>query len=186
MTTNNKKQKQKKIVEPPMQLELTTKLNTPWQLYFHDDPQSWDKESYHEFGPVIETIESYIHIIHNLKSVVGINTANLYLFRTCSHPRWEDKTNANGIAWSMKTNLDNGLNNFIYICDKLVSENSLKPRNDFDMNGFVNGISLSYKEIHYIIKVMISNKKTNNVNFIAKDILNVNRHSDIIWQNIVL
>lgn len=168
------------------ELSLTTVLNSPWQLYFHVDPDNWDKNSYHEFGPQITTLETYMHVMHNLKSINDIGNVNLYLFRASSHPRWEDKTNANGISWSIKTLVDDGLDNFTFIADKIVSENSLKSNNSHDINGFVNGISLAYKEIHYIIKVIISNKQINNKSYIDNDILNINKNATILWQNIML
>lgn len=146
------------------------KLNTRWTLWFHHDPNDWSITGYKQiftFG----TVEEYAKIMARLHMVTSITNINLYLFREGIEPTWEHVANANGGCWSIKESMKVGFGIWKDICDKTVTETLLKTFGDADINGTVNGVSITLKLMNTIIKVWVSDRKISNVQWIDKEVM---------------
>jgi hypothetical protein len=148
-----------------------TKLNTPWCLWFHHDPNDWTKNGYKKIV-TFETINDYVRIMTHLHMVTSIKNINLYLFRDGIEPTWEHKANSNGGCWSIKSNMEVGFDLWQHICNRTVTETLLKTFGEIDVNGTVNGISVTNKSINKIIKIWVSDRKVSNTQWIDREILN--------------
>lgn len=167
-----------------------TKLNSPWTLYYHSGPHDeWDEKSYTALntivGQPINTVDDYYNFVHCLDMINGSNVINFYLFRHDRHPRYEAESNARAISWTARANMENGLQKWQQLCDYTVAENALKNIDDVDINGTINGVSITYKQTHYIIRMTISDKKLNNTSLINQSIIDILRPSTIQWQPIM-
>lgn len=160
------------------------KLNTKWTLWFHHDPNDWQISGYKKIH-TFETIDDYLKIMSYLHMVTSIKNINLYLFRENIDPTWEHKANSNGGCWSIKISIDNGFNLWHKICNKATTENLLKQfsndESDKDINGTINGISITNKLMNTIIKIWVSDRKVCNNQWLDKDIIN-SVHSKIMYQ----
>lgn len=144
------------------------KLNTPWSLWFHNDPTDWKMSGYTKLT-TFTTLEEYANIMSRLHNVESIRTINLYLFRENIQPIWEDPANANGGNWSIKEPIDSGYDLWRLIADKIVTETLLKQdqvvqhRANLDINGTINGISINNKQpLNTIVKICVSDRKVSN------------------------
>jgi len=167
-----------------------TKLNTPWTLYYHSGaPDDWSNESYTNINNFmkkqITTVEEYYNIVHRLHLLNCSNVINFYLFRHNRHPMYESEQNAFAISWTARANIDTGFEKWIKLCDNIVVENTLKTIDNVDLNGTINGISITYKQTHYIIRITISDKKINNSALINQNIIDIIKPSTIQWQPII-
>ena len=115
--------------------------------------------------------------------VTSIKTINLYLFRDGIEPTWEDRANSNGGFWSIKVSMETGLGIWKKMCDKTVCESILKTSGETDINGTVNGISITSKLMNTIVKIWVSDRKVSNNQWIDTDILE-GVNSKIIYQAI--
>jgi hypothetical protein len=156
------------------------KLNTSWILWFHHDPNDWNLTGYKQIT-TFNTVDDYLKIMSYLHMVTSIKTINLYLFRKGIEPTWEDKANSNGGFWSFKVSIDTGIDQWRKMCDKAVCETILKTAGSTDINGTVNGISITSKLMNTIIKIWVSDRKISNNQWLDTDILN-NINSKIIYQ----
>jgi hypothetical protein len=154
----------------------TKKLNTKWTLWFHHNPNDWQISGYKKIH-TFETIDDYLQIMSYLHMITSIKNINLYLFRDNIEPTWEDKANSNGGCWSIKILIDAGFNLWHKICNKAITENLLKQfsdRNeDNDINGTINGISITNKSMNTIIKIWVSDRKVSNYQWLDTDIINM-------------
>ena len=165
----------------------TKKLNTKWTLWFHHNPNDWQISGYKKIH-TFETIDNYLQIMSYLHMITSIKNINLYLFRDNIEPTWEDKANSNGGCWSIKIPIDTGFNLWHKICNKAITENLLKQfsdRNedneDNDINGTINGISITNKSMNTIIKIWVSDRKVSNYQWLDADIINM-INSKIMYQ----
>jgi hypothetical protein len=146
------------------------KLNTKWTLWFHHDPNDWSITGYKQiftFG----TVEEYAKIMTRLHMVTSITNINLYLFREGIEPTWEHVANANGGCWSIKESMKVGFGVWKEICDKTVTETLLKTFGEADINGTINGVSITLKLMNTIIKIWVSDRKISNIQWIDKEIM---------------
>jgi len=157
-----------------------TKLNTPWTLWFHHDPNDWNLSGYKKIA-TFRTVDEYLRIMNHIHMVTSIKTINLYLFREGIEPTWEDDANSNGGFWSIKVSMDTGLGIWKKMCDKAVCETILKTAGDKDINGTVNGITITSKLMNTIVKIWVSDRKVSNNQWIDNEILS-NITSKIIYQ----
>ena len=144
------------------------KLNTPWALWFHHDPNDWKITGYTKLT-TFSTLEEYANIMTRLQNVESIKTINLYLFRENIEPIWEDPANANGGNWSIKEPIDSGYDLWRLVADKIVTETLLiqehvvQHRANLDINGTINGISINNKQpLNTIVKICVSDRKVSN------------------------
>jgi hypothetical protein len=156
------------------------KLNTRWCLWFHHDPNDWTKKGYKNIM-TFDTIEDYVKVITHLHMVTSIKNINLYLFRENIEPTWEHEANSNGGCWSIKATMDVGFDLWRNIADKMVTENLLKTFGNNDLNGAVNGVSITNKLMNTIVKIWVSDRKVCSNSLIDKDISN-QVSSKIIYQ----
>jgi len=156
------------------------KLNTPWTLWFHHDPNDWNLSGYKKIA-TFKTVDEYLRIMSHIHMVTSIKTINLYLFREGIEPTWEDHANSNGGFWSVKVSMDTGIGLWKKMCDKAVCETILKTSGDKDINGTVNGISITSKLMNTIVKIWVSDRKISSNQWIDNEILS-NITSKIIYQ----
>lgn len=147
------------------------KLNSKWCIWFHHDPNDWTKKGYKNIA-TFETIEDYLQVLTHLHMVTSIKNINLYLFRENIEPTWEHEANANGGCWSIKSTMENGFDLWRNIADKVVTETLLKTFGSNDINGTINGISITNKSMNTIVKIWVSDRKVCNNQWIDKDISN--------------
>ena len=156
------------------------KLNSKWCLWFHYDPNDWKITGYHKIE-TFETVDDYLKIMSHLHMVTSIRNINLYLFRENIEPTWEHEANSNGGCWSIKSTNDYGFDIWHKICDKAITENLLKTSGTKDINGAINGISITNKSMNNIVKIWVSDRKVCNNQWIDRDILN-QVNSKIMYQ----
>ena len=150
------------------------KLNTPWSLWFHHDPNDWKISGYTKITTMY-TVKEYATIMNRLHKVESIKNINLYLFRENIEPIWEFDANEKGGDWSIKEPIENGYDIWKQIADKMVSESLLKAdginyRNSIDINGTINGCSINSKSTNVIVKIRVSDKKISNQSLIDPQI----------------
>jgi len=148
------------------------KLNTSWCLWFHHDPNNWELSGYNKIA-TFKTIDDYLKIMIHLHMVTSIKLIDLYLFREGIDPIWEAKSNSRGGSWSIKSTSNDGFDLWRKTCDNAVIENLLKTFTDTDkdINGAVNGISITNKMYYTIIKIFVSDKRICNSDLIDKDLI---------------
>jgi len=156
------------------------KLNTPWTLWFHHDPNDWNLSGYKKIT-TFKTVDEYLRIMSHIHMVTSIKTINLYLFREGIDPTWEHHANANGGFWSVKVSMETGLGTWKKMCDKAVCETILKTSGDININGTVNGITITSKLMNTIVKIWVSDRKVSNNQWIDNDII-AGVNSKIIYQ----
>lgn len=151
----------------------TTKLNSNWTLTFHHNPSIWTINGYQQIA-TFDTVDSYLDIMLYLDRVANINSINLCFFRKGITPLWEDNANRNGGHWSMKLNMEQGFTVWKSLTHKLICESLLKTIVEPDINGYINGITISNKIVNNesIIKIWVSDRKISNTSLICTDIMN--------------
>ena len=88
-------------------MEICTKLNDKWFIWYHRNKDNWDNLSSYEKIYEIDTIESYWQFHNNWDKVGGIINKHFFLMKNNITPMYEDKQNCNGGCWSFK--VDNNL-----------------------------------------------------------------------------
>ena len=119
----------------------------------HINDRIWTLHSY-IFLFEIDTYNSYWKMINTMNTHFAdiFKKYSLFLMKNDILPQWEDKANIKGGCWSFKISktcdihsLWNLLGSFL-ITDSLLCEG----------NEFINGISITFKHSHYIIKLWMS------------------------------
>ena len=135
------------------------KLNTNWCLYYHlINNNEWNIESYEKlitFSSLEQILENYKYINDEI-----CKKTMLFLMRENINPLWEDEKNINGACYSFKIPNKIICNTWKNISYNLVAENLI---NENQM--IINGISISPKKFFCILKIWISDKNFDNINF---------------------
>ena len=142
-------------------------LNDSWNLYYHlINNSNWDNNSYIK----ISTLTSLEEIIENYKYIDEeiCKKCMLFLMRKNIYPTWEDENNINGACYSFKISNKIICNVWKNISFNLVSENLLDENENL-----INGISISPKKFFCILKIWISDKNYNKLNFINNNLSNL-------------
>ena len=134
-------------------------LNDSWTLYYHlINNNNWDINSYVKmstFTSLQQIIENYKYIDEDI-----CKKSMLFLMRKNINPIWEDSNNINGACYSFKISNKIICNVWKNISYSLVSENLLNENENL-----INGISISPKKFFCILKIWISDKNYNKLNF---------------------
>jgi len=154
-------------------------LNDIWSVYFHDpNDYNWEEKSY-KFICTISTVEDYCNMFYVFKEL--FYKGMFFIMREHIMPRWEDENNCNGGCFSFKVNTINLEDKFFETTSKVLGE-ILGKTELYSMN--INGISLSPKKNHYIIRIWIkdnkyANKENYNITIPKFSTLMYKNHKDI-------
>lgn len=143
-------------------------LNTNWCLWYHSiDDTTWDKKSY----KLIYTIKDLydLKLMNNSLQPHHLQNGMFFLMREDIFPTWEDPDNRNGSCVSFKISGSQLLANWIFIVERVLTEDILK---DLDKYDEINGLSISPKKEFNICKIWLrnydTNKNTNYKNFLKE------------------
>ena len=124
----------------------------------HCSDPSWSTASYIRILK-FSTIDEYWQLVNSLKDELStlFKTHMIFLMKSYDgidiYPQWEDSHNKNGGCWSMKTSHSEVFQYFISLSAHLIS-GQVSCSNNCDN---VNGISITPKTSHSIIKVWMKN-----------------------------
>lgn len=133
-------------------------LNDCWTLYFRDpnNKSDWSLSSFHELG-TISTIRDYAIMWDAIKDKLmhGI----FFMMREHISPTFEDPSNANGMAISMKFpyhQLNDVFNYFMY---RILGETFVLTDDPID-NENINGVQfITKRKQGFVMKVWLKDKK---------------------------
>lgn len=146
-----------------MKNELYHKLNSNWNLWYHD-PQNcnWNLESYQKIY-TFNTAENYWALHKFIKNDM-LNLGMFFLMRDNITPMWEDENNIHGGCWSFKIIKKDAIKAWIQISVALVSESISKE------SLTITGISISPKKGFCIIKIWNNDKNKSDISYLSNDI----------------
>ena len=134
------------------------KFKNKYILWFHNlNTSDWSFESYQKIYE-IKNIYNFWSVYNNHYS---LNNGMYFLMKKDIKPLYECDENKYGGYWSIKLN-NNVFKIWLNLCLDFVG-------NVLDKNNIVNGLSISFKNKFYIIKIWINNSKYNNINNINID-----------------
>ena len=129
-------------------------LNDLWSLKFHDSfDNDWSKRSYKQLYE-ISTIQNFWEVDYFIKDKVDIGM--FFLCREHVFPLWDDESNVNGGALSMKVLKTEAYQCWLDLSIKLLSETLLKPQHR-TLSENVLVLSISSKKTFCIIKIWVKN-----------------------------
>lgn len=160
------------------------KLNSEWNLYFHDpNSYDWNKESYYKIY-TLKNIVDYWILNNEIEN--KIHQGMFFLMRNNIFPLWDNEDNKNGASFSFKILKDDSKNFWNKLNISVLSETFLKEEHISKYNN-INGISISPKKNFCIIKIWLKNKDIfNNEN--VKEYFNIPDEyiGDLIFKNHVV
>lgn len=128
-------------------------LNTNWCLWYHSiDDTSWDKKSYQLIFTIKDLYD--LKLMNNSLKSHHLQNGMFFLMREDIFPTWEDPDNRNGSCLSFKISGSQLLVNWIFIVEKVLTEDILK---DLDKYEEINGLSISPKKEFNICKIWLRN-----------------------------
>ena len=124
----------------------------------HCSDPSWSTASYIRIFK-FNTIDEYWQLLNSLKDELRtlFKTHMIFLMKsydgTDIYPQWEDSHNKHGGCWSMKTSHESVFDDFIHLSAHLISGELSVAKTSAN----VNGISVTPKTAHSIVKVWMKN-----------------------------
>jgi len=157
------------------------KLNSEWNLYFHDpNSYNWNKESYYKIYTIKDIIDYWIL---NSEIENKIHQGMFFLMRENIFPLWDNEENIKGLNFSFKILKEESKKFWENLSIKIVSETLLKEEyiNNYKI---INGISISPKKNFCIIKIWLKNKNlVNSENVREYFNIPVEYTGDLIFKN---
>ena len=139
------------------------KLYDNWTLWAHlPHDIDWSLSSYKKimtFGTIEDTLALYQHLPNQM-----IKNCMLFLMRKGVHPTWEDKRNRNGGSFSYKISNKDVIPTWKQLSYTLVGE-TLSTNKTLMKD--ITGITISPKKNFCIIKIWVSNCKSQNPSHIS-------------------
>ena len=138
-------------------------LDHEWILYAHlPHDTDWSINSY---KTILKTnkLEEYITLMESLPDSM-INNCMLFVMKNGIKPIWEDELNRNGGCFSYKVSNKQVVKVWKNLAYKLVGNTLFKD----NVNGNVNGITISPKKNFCIIKIWLkdcTNKNPDTINY---------------------
>ena len=144
-----------------------SKFKNSFNLWIHGAYNNdWSLESYQKIYN-INNISSFWKVFNNHYDLLD----GMYFFmKNNINPIYEDTNNINGGYWSIKININDAFNTWLYLCMDLISGN-------LDKKNIVNGLSICNKRKFYIIKIWIKNHIYNDINNININIKSINTNT---------
>ena len=131
------------------------RLNSEWNLYFHDpNSYNWDNDSYKTIYN-IKTIIDYWFLNQQIEK--NIHLGMFFLMRNNIFPLWDNDENKNGSSFSFKILKTDAKTYWNKLCIMILSETFLK-REYIDKWDNINGLSISPKKNFCIIKIWLKQK----------------------------
>tara|TARA_B100000575_G_scaffold1286_1_gene968 strand:- start:5730 stop:6302 length:573 start_codon:yes stop_codon:yes gene_type:complete len=123
----------------------TYELDNNYTLWYHNpNDTNWNTDSYHQII-TISTIPEF-WILNTFINKDMIINGMFFLMRDDIIPIWENNENKNGGYISWKISNDKAYDTWIDLCGHILT-------NEFNINQFINGISISPKKYFNIIKI---------------------------------
>ena len=131
------------------------KLNSEWNLYFHDpNSYNWGKDSYCKIYTLKDIIDYWIL---NTEIEGKIHQGMFFLMRDNIFPLWDNEDNIKGLNFSFKILKEESKKFWEKLSIAIVSESFLKEAY-INEHKIINGISISPKKNFCIIKIWLKNK----------------------------
>jgi len=146
-------------------LELNTKLQREWCLWYHYDKDNWKISGFKNVY-TISTIYDFWQLYNNWDKLGSINQKHFFLMEKDILPIWEDSNNKKGGCWSYKIHENQAQELWDDLSVYLVTEQLSKKLND------ITGISICLKKNNYsVIKIWNRNSKDNSLVLLNETIL---------------
>jgi len=128
-------------------------LNTPWSLWYHSiNDTKWNKQSYKSIYTVKDLYD--LQGLHEVIQKIHLQNGMFFLMRDDIFPTWEDPDNREGCCISYKIPGQILKDQWSYIVDRIVSEDIIKDKNQWNQ---VNGVSIAPKKEFNIVKIWLRN-----------------------------
>jgi hypothetical protein len=128
-------------------------LNTPWSLWYHSiNDTKWNKQSYKSIYTVKDLYD--LQGLHEVIQKIHLQNGMFFLMRDDIFPTWEDPDNREGCCISYKVPGQILKDQWSYIVDRIVSEDIIKDKNQWNQ---VNGVSIAPKKEFNIVKIWLRN-----------------------------
>ena len=146
-----------------------TKLNSKWDLWFHNlSNPDWSINGYTKIY-TLETIEEFWEI--NMRMNINIiQNGMFFLMKEGIQPLWEHDTNINGGCWSYKISKKECYISWVELIMSICGETLLENK----YNNIINGVSISPKKNFCIIKIWTNNNENTSNSLLSKNIYNLN------------
>ena len=129
----------------------THPLWNPFTLWFHKlFDNDWNDESYHKIL-VFDNVEDFWGLTDNMPC---LKKGMFFMMKGNILPQWENEENKNGGYVSYKVHMSQAMEAWTEMSMSYIGGYITKDVNNLD---YINGISISPKRYHCIIKVWINN-----------------------------
>ena len=146
-----------------------TKLNSKWDLWFHNlSNPDWSINGYTKIY-TLETIEEFWEI--NMRMNINIiQNGMFFLMKEGIQPLWEHDTNINGGCWSYKISKKECYISWVELLIAICGETLLEDK----YNNIINGVSISPKKNFCIMKIWTNNNENTSNSLLSTNIYNLN------------
>ena len=139
-------------------------LNTSWCLWYHSiEDTSWNKKSYKLLFTIKDIYD--MKLSNDILKPHHLQNGMFFLMREGIFPTWEDPDNRNGSCLSFKISGSQLLNNWIFIVERVLTEDILK---DIEKYNQINGISISPKKEFNICKLWLRTYDNNYKDYLKE------------------
>lgn len=169
--------KQKKVED----MKKTYKLLSKWTYWYHSTTDyNWKRDSYKKIYTIC-TLSDFWKI-NNFFDTQKLLHGYLFIMKDKIMPIWEDKENKNGGCWSFKIKENYGYEFYLNLSALLIGGTLTRSTND---NKYINGISVSYKNKFFYIKIWIKSKNMKKFSLFSKSFQNIEKKYSILklWKS---
>jgi len=155
-------------------------LHSIWTLWYHSsDNKEWDINSYQKISSVDNLLDFWK--LYNSLTNIHLQHGMFFLMRNDILPMWEEDRNKDGGSWSFKIAKKETISAWVELSVSAIGENIML---DEINTKYINGITISPKKNFSIIKIWISDKKIDDIQYLNKQISNFNLEEAIFKPHI--
>ena len=145
-------------------------LNSIWTLWYHSsDNKEWDINSFQKISRIDNLLDFWK--LYNSLTNIHLQYGMFFLMRNDILPMWEEERNKDGGSWSFKIMKKETISAWVELSVSAIGENIML---DDIYSEHINGITISPKKNFSIIKIWISDKKFDDIQYLNKQIPNFN------------
>lgn len=144
---------------------MDSKFDNEWNIWYHNIKTDWTINGFKKIYN-IKTIKDYWKLYNNWDKLYYINSKHFFIMKNNILPIWEEPMNKSGGCWSFKVNENIAQKLWDDLSMYLVTENLSSIKDD------IVGLSSCLKKNNYtVIKIWNRNSQNNNIDLLAKPIL---------------
>ena len=144
---------------------MDSKFENEWNIWYHNIKTDWTINGFKNIYN-IKTIEDYWKLYNNWEKLYYINNKHFFIMKNEILPIWEEPTNKSGGCWSFKVSENMAQKLWDDLSMYLVTENLSSIKDD------IVGLSSCLKKNNCtVIKIWNKNSQNNNIDLLAKPIL---------------